>query len=218
MIKLITNHPIAVESADHKTPQGAINDNNTDLAYINEVRNYLNTNNISILDLGCAGGQIVIDHKNLGDIAVGLEGSSNVLKGRGSHNWNNHHNKNLFLCDITENFEIQDDSEKILRFDIIQMWDVLEHIPEDKMSILFSNIKKHLKHNGHFIGQISQQIDPILHISVFSYEKWKDIFNKNDFSLEDYIFQNTPRPRLTLGAIDGDGNIQSGFPFTAKII
>jgi 2-polyprenyl-3-methyl-5-hydroxy-6-metoxy-1,4-benzoquinol methylase len=216
MIKLITNHPIAFESADHQFPIGSSNDNNTNSSYINEVRSFFKSDNLCIMDLGCAGGQIIVDHLEHGDLAVGLEGSDTALSGKGAHNWQKLLNKNLFLCDITEDFQILDESNEIIKFDMIQMWDVLEHIPENKMSVLMSNIKKHLKVGGYFMGQISQQIDPVHHISVFTFEKWKEIFEQNGLTLGDYIFQHTPRPRLSLNAVDSNGFIQSGFPFTAQ--
>jgi len=72
MTKIITNKPIAVDSLDHKHPYGVINDNNSAFQYIMEVKNYFKNNKISVLDLGCAGGQIIVDHHNLDDFAVGL--------------------------------------------------------------------------------------------------------------------------------------------------
>ena len=72
MIKLETKNPIAYHSADHKFPQGSISDNNTNSNYIAVIKSYFNNQKINIMDLGCSGGQIVIDHHNLGDISVGL--------------------------------------------------------------------------------------------------------------------------------------------------
>jgi hypothetical protein len=116
MINVKTDKPIAIDSLDHKHPYGVINDNNSSSQYILEVKNYFKNNKISVLDLGCAGGQIIVDHHNLDDLSVGLEGSSNVLNGAGKHNWEQYHNKNLFLCDITEPFTCLHDSGEIVNF------------------------------------------------------------------------------------------------------
>ena len=206
MTKIITNKPIAVDSLDHKHPYGVINDNNSAFQYIMEVKNYFKNNKISVLDLGCAGGQIIVDHLNLDDFAVGLEGSSNVLQGAGKHNWEQYYNKNLFLCDITEPFTCLSDNTPIL-FDIIQMWEVLEHISEDKLDTLFKNIFEHLKDDGIFLGSISQQVDNLHHVSVFSKEKWNEIFIRNNFNLNDYVLNIFPR---------SIGN--PGFGFTTRKI
>jgi len=207
MITITTNKQIAIDSLDHIYPQGCNYDNNSSPAYINEVKKYFNDKQLNVLDLGCAGGQIVVDHILLGDIAVGLEGSSHVLNGRAKTNWDEYYNKNLFLCDITEPFMCSDENNNIIKFDVIQMWDVLEHIPETKLPQLLINIFNHLKDDGIFLGQISQDTNDIKHISVFSKEKWNTIFYDNHFEMINSIVSSCPRP-----ALSGNG----GFSFSAK--
>jgi 2-polyprenyl-3-methyl-5-hydroxy-6-metoxy-1,4-benzoquinol methylase len=204
MINIITNKHIAADSADHTHPHGCVNDNNGTQQYLNSIKKYFNNKQINVLDLGCAGGQIIINHLEVGDFAVGLEGSSNVFNGAGKHNWEKYYNKNLFLCDITEPFTCLSDNVPIL-FDVIQMWEVLEHISEDKIDTLFKNIFTHLKDDGIFLGSISQQVDNLHHVSIFSKEKWNEIFIKNKFNLNDYVLDVYPR---------SIGN--PGFSFTAK--
>jgi len=206
MIDITTTKHIAIDSADHIHPWGCVNDNNSNSNYLNSVKTYFNNRPINVLDLGCAGGQIIVDHLASGDLAVGLEGSSNVLNGAGKHNWEQYYNKNLFLCDITEPFTCLSDNTPIL-FDIIQMWEVLEHISEDKLDTLFKNIFEHLKDDGIFLGSISQQVDNLHHVSVFSKEKWNEIFIQNNFNLNDYVLNIFPR---------SIGN--PGFGFTARKI
>ena len=47
------------------------------------------------LDLGCSGGQLVIDYIDRGHLGIGLEGSNySVINKRA--NWPKYHNKNLF--------------------------------------------------------------------------------------------------------------------------
>lgn len=210
MIKVITEHPIAIASLDHINPFGCIRDNNSFSYYILDVKKYFNNQKINVLDLGCAGGQIIIDHLNLGDLAVGLEGSSHALNGAGKHNWDLYKDKNLFLCDITEKFSILDDNGETIKFDIIQMWEVLEHIPENKLNILLDNIKKHLKTNGIFIGSVATyHCISGTHVSVFEKSKWSEIFKTSGFDMQPYCFNCVPRPVST-----GD----QGFLFTGKTI
>jgi 2-polyprenyl-3-methyl-5-hydroxy-6-metoxy-1,4-benzoquinol methylase len=209
MITVKTDKPIAYDSLDHIHPQGCNNDNNSSASYINDIKKYFNNKKINVLDLGCAGGQIIVDHINSDDLGVGLEGSSHVLDGLAKTNWDKYYNKNLFLCDITEPFQCLDENNNVIRFDIIQMWDVLEHIPENKLHILFKNITDHLKDDGVFLGQISRGEGDIKHISIFSKEKWKMIFEDNNFTLSDCIVSSCPRPALTG---------EQGFNFSAKKI
>jgi 2-polyprenyl-3-methyl-5-hydroxy-6-metoxy-1,4-benzoquinol methylase len=206
MIIIKTDNPVALDSADHQHPLGCIADNNSDINYVSEVKRYFNNNQIKILDLGCSGGQIVVDHLNLGDVAVGLEGSSNVLNGAGRHNWEKHHNKNLFLCDITQPFECLENEQNML-FDCIQMWEVLEHISFIKMEQLFKNILTHLKDDGIFIGSIATCEDPPRHVSLFNKDTWVAIFKNNGLEMKDYGFNSLPR------SVHSGHN---GFVFSAK--
>ena len=206
MITVKTNKSIALDSLDHLYPFGVVRDNNSKIEYIREVKQYFNDKKINVMDLGCAGGQIIVDHHLLGDLAVGLEGSSNVFMGAGKTNWNVLFNKNLFLCDITEAFDI-DFNNNLILFDYIQMWEVLEHIPENKLSVLFANINKHLKQGGMFCGSIATYVCPSgTHVSIFPKEKWIQLFKDNGLQLKDYVFKNLPRP-----VSEGD----LGFVFTA---
>jgi 2-polyprenyl-3-methyl-5-hydroxy-6-metoxy-1,4-benzoquinol methylase len=207
LIKIITNKNIAIDSLDHKHPFGCIRDNNSSSFYISEVKQYFGNGKIKVMDLGCAGGQIIIDHNSLGDIAVGLEGSTHVFRGTGRHNWENYFNQNLFLCDITENFKCTiEDSELI--FDYIQMWEVLEHIPHDKLSTLLQNISNHLTKDGLFCGSVATHVCPSgTHVSIFTKNEWEKIFDDNGFVLDEYKFTSLPRP-----VSEGD----LGFVFTAQ--
>lgn len=212
MILIKTNKSVAIDSPDHLHPAGCSNDNNSNSSYIQQIKTYFNNKKINVLDLGCAGGQIIVDHLNANDIGVGLEGSSHALNGAGKSNWEKYYNKNLFLCDITEPFECLDDNGNVITFDVIQTWDILEHIPEQKLPQVLKNIFNHLKSDGIFLGSISQQIDPIRHVSVFSKEKWKTIFNFNNFTLDNCIVNTFPR-------LVCDGSVgMEGFVFSSKKI
>jgi 2-polyprenyl-3-methyl-5-hydroxy-6-metoxy-1,4-benzoquinol methylase len=206
MITVECEKHIALESKDHTNPIGCVQDNNTNYLYLMQVKKYFNKSNISVMDLGCAGGQMVIDHTNMNDIAVGLEGSSHVLNGKGAHNWTNYKDKNLFLCDITEEFLCKNNNEQII-FDYIQLWEVFEHIPEEKLSQLFLNINKHLSDGGLLCGSISTiPCDSGNHVCIKPKEWWILTFKNNGFELNEYIFNYLPR------------GIDPSFPFTARKI
>ena len=86
MITLEATKQVADDSPDHICPVGAIRDNFTSEGLIEEVKDGFENEQISMLDLGCAGAQFVVDFINRGDIGIGLEGSSNSLGGIGKLN------------------------------------------------------------------------------------------------------------------------------------
>ena len=98
LITLETENPVAIDSPDHIAPAGTIVDNRTNVDYVNAVKNYFD-GPFKVLDMGCAGAQMIADYIEEGYVAVGLEGSTHVLTGAGSHNWDKYHNKNLFNVD-----------------------------------------------------------------------------------------------------------------------
>jgi len=174
MINVITNHPIAFESPDHIMPWGTMRDNSTNLDFIAEIESYFFNQPIKTMDLGCSGGQLTIDFHNRGHIAVGLEGSDYSVKHQRA-NWPNWHNKILFTCDVTKEYQVNINNEPA-KFDMICAWEVVEHIHPNDLQAFFSLIAKHLAPNGIFVASVSTKHDVIdgvvLHQSVFSENEW----------------------------------------------
>lgn len=165
MLQVITNYPIAIDSDDHKYPEGIYYDNNSNQAFIADVEKYFN-DHISILDLGCAGGQLVCDMHQKGHVAVGLEGSDHCLNVRpqtvdevgmlpyGHQNWKTYGNKILFTCDITKDYQIYD-CDRPMKFDLITCWDVMEHFEPNAVPKFVELVKNHLKPNGIYVATIA---------------------------------------------------------------
>jgi len=156
-LQVETGYKIAFESPDHIAPYGTKQDNSTNRAFIlliNKLlaKEFLN-NQLKFLDLGCSGGQLVKDFKDLGYISVGLEGSDYSLKHRRA-NWPLLAGKNLFTCDITKPFEIKLEDKEI-KFNLITAWEVLEHIRREDLDNVFKNIINHLEEGGYFIASTS---------------------------------------------------------------
>lgn len=64
--------------------------------------------------------------------------------------WHNLTN-NFFNCDIIKPFRLQlRDTQALIQFDIITMWEVLEHIAEGDLYSLLGNITCHLNGKGYF--------------------------------------------------------------------
>ena len=115
LITLETDYPVAIDSPDHIAPAGVVVDNRTNVEYVNAIKNHFGRK-IKVLDMGCAGAQMITDFVEGGYVAVGLEGSTHVLTGAGSHNWDKYHNKNLFNVDLSKPFQLKEDGED-LKFD-----------------------------------------------------------------------------------------------------
>jgi cyclopropane fatty-acyl-phospholipid synthase-like methyltransferase len=192
MLWIKTANEVAVDSPDHLYPEGTKNDNTTSELFIDEVEYFFKTcrgkANINFMDLGCAGGQLVVDFAKRGHLAVGLEGSDYNIKNNG-WNWPEYYQKNLFTCDITKPYEVYNDNERVY-FDMITAWEVIEHISEKELYNVFFNIACNLKNNGIFVASISTQegvnsvTGHVLHQSVHDKETWGEMFR-------DYLLTGT---------------------------
>ena len=190
LITLETENPVAIDSPDHIAPAaGTIVDNRTNVDYVNAVKNYFD-GPFKVLDMGCAGAQMIADYIEEGYVAVGLEGSTHVLTGAGSHNWDKYHNKNLFNVDLSKPFQLKEDGED-MKFDFIHSWDVIEHIHPDDLGVWFDNVKNHLTDDGVFCCVLATTPDyemkdgelVIRHRSMFNSAEWVNIFFDNGFEL-----------------------------------
>jgi cyclopropane fatty-acyl-phospholipid synthase-like methyltransferase len=202
-ITLKTDHPIAFDSPDHITPWGTMRDNTTNLEFIDEIHEFFKLNNevdnFNFLDLGCSGGQLVVDFHKRGNLSVGLEGSDYSVKHQRA-NWPEYHNKILFTCDVTKPYAIYNNDEKV-EFDLITAWEVVEHIHPKDLSNFFSYINDNLKTGGLFLASISTVGDNAtgidLHQSVFTEAEWYKNFPQvlKDTNLKVYKYPFTHKVR-----------------------
>jgi SAM-dependent methyltransferase len=185
-------------------------DNSTDIDLIEEAISRFSldeSEKINWLDLGCGGGEFILDIKNnpKTDICIGLDGSCGVYKQK---NWQNEKNKNVLKhADLTKEFFVQD-NEKTIKFDIITCSEVIEHFSEDQLDTFFVNVYNHLSENGIFFGSIAlfpdtrdingyyeghPKFDPnselfVLHKTVYeTREPWDKIMKKY-FDILEYDF------------------------------
>lgn len=170
-MNIVTDYPVALDSPDHIYPWGTANDNTTDIGFINEIESYFQNKKIKMLDIGCSGGQLVIDFHSRGHQSIGIEGSNFSVKS-GRANWPKYHNKILFTCDATKPYKIMDGKENVI-FDLITAWEVVEHISFDDLEIFFNNIKNHMNKDSIFCASISTEED----IVIIQTGKMKNIHN-----------------------------------------
>lgn len=194
MVSIVTDFPVAFDSRDHTHPWGTKRDNYTSPDLLDEMRRRFGT--YSLLDLGCAGGRFVVDAAARGNRAIGLEGSDWSLKHNRPH-WPTHAGRNLFTCDISRPFRVRKNSRD-LRFDVVTAWEVLEHIPEDRLPVLVQNIAKHLRPNGVFWCSINSYLHEVssgieLHVSAhLSKQRWRSILGAS-LRVTDYPYPYSVR-------------------------
>lgn len=156
-IKIKTNKPVAFDSPDHIMPFGTANDNNVNLRFNKKLFRLIHKSELSVLDLGCAGGGFVKSILDDSGFAVGIEGSDYSKKIKRAE-WETIPNY-LFTGDITEPFQLfqvaQDGREQELKFNLITAWEVLEHIREDQLVNVFQNIKHRLSPGGMVVVSIT---------------------------------------------------------------
>src|SRR5688572_9634368 len=158
---LQTKHPVAYESPDHIAPKGTAVNNSTNKKFVLHMDTRLHREfgekTLSVLDMGCAGGQMVADFLSLRWHGVGLEGSDFSLKHRRA-NWAQLANKNLFTCDIAKPFQIFLHGQPA-KFHLITSWEVLEHIATPDLPTLFDNVRHHLEVGGYFVASTTSTPD-----------------------------------------------------------
>lgn len=180
---LITDHPVALTSLDHIYPCGTSRDNSINLDFNHKLYEMFPNNRIAVLDLGCAGGGMVKSFLDDGHIAVGLEGSDYSLKNQRAE-WTTIPD-NLFTCDITRHFILHTGDLLPYQFDVVTAWEVFEHIPEEGLHGMISNIRHHLKLNGLLIGSAMRspwsENGIEYHVNCKPMEWWVDLFMSNGF-------------------------------------
>jgi len=196
-LKVVTDFPVATDSPDHITPWGTARDNSSNLRFNHKLLmlyQFLNRFP-KVLDLGCSGGGFVKTCLNEGCMAVGLEGSDHS-KIHNRAEWPLLADKYLFTTDISKDFQVTLNNSPLL-FDVITLWEVMEHLPEERLPTICNNISKHLEEHGLAIMSVSSNEEEIngtkLHLTVQEKEKWLDVFRENKlYNLAQYeSFFNT---------------------------
>ncbi len=182
-----TEYPIASDSLDHLFPHGTVRDNTRYPRFVKKCEEIIKQKKLFFLDLGCSGGGMVLEAALRGHFSIGLEGSDYSYKEQRAE-WRLLGNR-LMTCDITKPFLLEKHNGDIQQFDVITAWEVMEHIAEKDLTLLFENIKKHLKPKGIFVASIANwnDIDPISgvnwHVTVYPYEWWKNKFESAGFKV-----------------------------------
>lgn len=188
-----SEHPL--ESPDYIDPDGCVNDNNSNQQFISELEEFFDYDDFSVLDLGCAGGQFIVDLHRRDYLAVGLEGGKEdemLSRAAGKHNWNSLKGVCLFHADVSKPYEIKVDGE-LAQFDAVTGWDFFEHPDCSEIPDVIENAKKHLKVGGYLFATINPS-EGWKHRCAKEASWWDEVFTSHGFSVQKYPFKSTPRP------------------------
>jgi hypothetical protein len=152
-IVLKTEFPLAYDSQDHLNPDSTAEGVARPTLFVQDCMRVLG-NQLKTLDLGTGAAGIPFEFAMNGNVALGVDGSDFCKKNRIGF-WPLLPD-NLFTCDITKPFVFSDSADHHqIKFDVITMWEVLEHLQQVDLDGLFKNIASHLGSKGYFIGSVS---------------------------------------------------------------
>ena len=182
---LRTSHPLAADLNDHLYPRGTKNDNTRLPRFVFACEKRFGRP-LTYVDLGCAGGGLVLDFILRGHTAYGIEGSDYSKLAQRAE-WRLLRD-NLFTADITKPFElVTETNAQRIACDVISAWEVMEHLPDVGISAVLANVRLHLKDDGIFIGSIAtyRDQDSLYHQTVMPQAWWKARFEQEGFKMID---------------------------------
>lgn len=201
-LRIVTDHPLAFESADHKFPRGARDDNTRHPRFVARCVKHFGRK-IFHLDLGCSGGGLIWDFLLAGNQSYGVEGSDFPLINQRAM-WRVIPD-NLFTADITKPFYFADKTGARRRFDVVTAWEVLEHLPRSALAGFFENLRANLEDDGIFVASIATfphqdaKMGIVWHVTVEPSSWWTERFRRAGFEPVEGVFS-------TYDNVRGSGN------------
>lgn len=218
--------PVADDSLDHLEPRGTAHDNTHWLPFVAKCEAYFGFRDLRYLDLGCAGGGLVFDFATRRHLAIGLEGSDYSLA-RKRAEWATIP-RNLSTCDITHPFFLTERATGApMLFDVIGIWDALEHLSEERLPAFFNNVRTHLSPTGLFCGTVStreaahSESGGNHHETVQPRAWWENLFSSHGLvgAAEDiFEFDDYPRGNGIIFPADFQLRPDEGFHFVLRLV
>jgi SAM-dependent methyltransferase len=224
LVEFSCERRIAEDSLDHLEPRGTAHDNTHWLPFVAKCESHFGFRDLRYLDLGCAGGGLVFDFAIRRHFAMGLEGSDYSLA-RKRAEWATIPD-NLYTCDITYAFQVTERATgRPMLFDVIGIWDALEHLPEARLPTFFSNVRMHLSPTGLFCGTVStreaRESDSggNHHATVRPRSWWEELFSRQGFRQSEgvFSFEEYPRGNGIIFPADFQLRPEEGFHFVLSL-
>jgi SAM-dependent methyltransferase len=213
---------LADDSLDHLEPRGTAQDNTHWTPFVARCEAYFGFRDLRYLDLGCAGGGLVFDFAVRRHFAIGLEGSDySLLRKRAE--WASIP-KNLYTGDMTRWFRIVERATGApMLFDVIGIWDALEHLEAERLPTFFDNVSTHLAADGLLCGTVSTRAARTSpsggnhHATVRPRSWWEAEFAAHGFvstPTSVFKFEEFPRGNGIVFPADFSVRPDDGFHFT----
>jgi cyclopropane fatty-acyl-phospholipid synthase-like methyltransferase len=178
-----TRYPVASWSNDHLFPRGTKNDNSTNHEFNLRLREAKLGLMPSVLDLGCSGGGFVQSVLQMGAVAVGIEGSD-FSKRSGRAAWSEIPD-HLFTADIAKPFLVLWNGV-VCRFEVVTMWEVLEHLTLAELEALMVNVHAHTYRDALFVCSVTSVQDRFegvdYHATLQPPAWWIDFFESHGWA------------------------------------
>ena len=180
-LELKTNYQIALGSNDHINPDSTTEGVSRPTLFVQDCIRLLG-GHIKSLDLGSGAAGLVFEFAMNGILAVGVDGSDFCRINRVGY-WPLLPG-NLFTCDITKPFRFMaQGTSEVSKFEVVTMWEVLEHIGEKDLAAVLHNVDAHLTSTGYFMGSISllEYVDASgtpYHVTLKPKPWWRDKFQE----------------------------------------
>jgi hypothetical protein len=170
-MRIVTDHPIALDSNDHLFPKGAIESDYSGEQFLLELKNEF-PDIQSILDLGTGPGYFVVNGVVHGYDICGIEGTDKVDD---KEPWLIYKDRYLFHADIRHPFRLGQ-----RQFDLVTAREVLEHMTIETINTVMENIARH---TNVFMGTIEFEdtYNELYHTLCMPREWWVNKFKEFGF-------------------------------------
>ena len=185
-IFLRTDYPVALDSPDHINPWGGTQEDYTDGSEFARLLLKLYPEKKTLIDLGTATGWAPLTMREVGMLAVGLEGSD-VSRKKGYGAWKTMPGI-VRTCDISRPFYIVDRDNDPITFDYVISFAVIEHVHPERMETVWENIERLM--NDQSLGIFAIDLGTnIFHLSGgVSPSEWRCQIANHFEILDDMIF------------------------------
>tara|TARA_R110000744_G_scaffold133833_2_gene242441 strand:- start:16474 stop:17205 length:732 start_codon:yes stop_codon:yes gene_type:complete len=139
----------------------------------------------TVLDLGCGCGQLTSMLRAHGVNTVTVDANKDTINSP-------YIDENHFIARTDKPLSFVDENNNSVIFDLVISLEHFEHIPQDTMDRLITNVSKHTKNGSYFIftaaGWAYDSDKSHIHCNVQSEASWKEYVTKYKFEIIQNLF------------------------------